>query len=231
MSDFEGINWNSFFVIEIIIIVIIKYNDIETTTTSAIFLYTIIWLGIFMSAETYIWQSRYNVGQIIADNFHGSFDPSKVVQKGRYSIFQIGYVKYPVPMDGKLQTLILPTDNIKKFKDCWVSNCFVERKHPISIPIICTKFLSKMSNDYNMQNIWFGDFSNEILFRNKEVEKLKEELDLVNIVSTKQQKALEDVHEYHEEFFETSTNISNKENKIQAFMNKIKNKFKGEEDE
>lgn len=116
------------------------------------------------------WVSRYHMGWVATNNFAGSILGDPIVLKDahgiRWAVFNTGVSLYPVPMQGKLATLILPFEQINKSGKNYVARTFVKRTPVRMIPPVVYKFLMHNKSNYNTTEVFYGKYDQEFMHEN-----------------------------------------------------------------
>ena len=115
-----------------------------------------------------LWKSRYNSYQVNVNGCHGSIygNPEYIrddsVRKGFvWAVFNLGHSTFPVSLRGKLKTLVVPADQLFPAGKGFNGQTLVQ-KYPLgSLPYPVHSYLRHNKNDFNLDNIFFGKYSQE----------------------------------------------------------------------
>jgi hypothetical protein len=119
-------------------------------------------LIIVLAGASAVWISRYYMPHVCVNGFSGSILGSPVVKmdiNGRkWLIFNTGEYLDPFHGRGKLATLVVPFDMMRKVGNSWVGIVSVSKKPLRLLRPVVFSFLSRNSGDYNLEVIYSGRF-------------------------------------------------------------------------
>jgi hypothetical protein len=148
---------------------------------------------LIVSGQTIMWISRYFMPHVAVNGFSGSIlgRPTYISQKYKskdkdnqektldytYAVFNTGESLEPFHIKGKLATLIVPSVALKRAGQNYLASTFV-KKFPVKfLPPDVYNYLIHHENDYNLENIYFGNFDEEFASENPDVTNFQDLLD------------------------------------------------------
>lgn len=126
---------------------------------------------LYFTGEYLIWMFRYYRPHVCVNGFSGSIEGRPRIE-GDYAIFACGYTDKPIAISGKLATLVVPKDHIKKAGRNYVGLTYVKWWPLLNLPHQVSHFLYHHEDQYNTQNIFFGYYSEEFLKANEKLPKM-----------------------------------------------------------
>lgn len=120
--------------------------------------------------KSIIWRSRYLAPQVTVNGCHGSiravpeYIPDKSMGKGldgnvfKWAVFNLGYSHFP-PLRGKLKTLVVPADQLKRVGDSFNGMTLVSLRPLTSLPSPVTAYFREAVGEYNLDSIYYGKYS------------------------------------------------------------------------
>lgn len=131
-------------------------------------------LALYYATEFVIWKGRYYMSQVCVNNFSGSI-LGRPIPKGKYAIFNCGEVIDPIHFRGKIATLVVPKDQLRKAGRNYVGLTFVKKTPLLLLPTVVHRFLYHHESEYNLDNVYFGEYSEKFLEANEELPDYEEE--------------------------------------------------------
>jgi hypothetical protein len=162
-----------------------------------------------------VWISRYYMPHVTVNGVGGSIEgpPTKIKDtQGRiWQIHKLGASKYPIPLPGKLGTLVVPDDLMKKAGARYVGLVRASKLPFKKLPPSVFNYIYHHKDGidgFNVKNVWFGKYTPADLRRITEVN-LRRDEELHDLYSryNSRQKLLEGDHEDIEELIETARRI------------------------
>jgi hypothetical protein len=133
-----------------------------------------------ISSQTVLWISRYKMPHVTVNNFSGSILGRPIVLQDNYGIkwalFNTGEFLEPFHGRGKLATLVVPFNQLKRAGRNYVGMAFVRRTPLRFLPPIVNKYLRFQAIDYNLKNIFFGKFSEDFEHANPDITSYEEKI-------------------------------------------------------
>lgn len=118
---------------------------------------------LYFVGEAVFWNARYHMPQVTVNGLSGSFNHRPVVV-GDYAIYSLGETIKPVYVSGKLSgepTLIVPVAHIKRAGKYHVGLTFVKITPLLNLPKHVFKYLFAHQRDFNIDDIYFGKYTEE----------------------------------------------------------------------
>lgn len=169
-----------------------------------------------------IWRSRYKANQVCVNGISGSIygkpEPVSDPTMGEgftWAVFNLGFSMLP-PLRGKLATLVVPWNQIYPAGKNYVGLTLVQKKPLESLPFKVVNFLRHNAGDFNLENVYFGQYSQEFIDNSGYSDDGKSELDLLstiesqNTLLTQLQKIVEGKFDSFEELKELADRVSGK---------------------
>lgn len=195
----------------------------------------IIVLGLsYFTGLYFFWFYRYWMPHVVCNGFSGSFGlrPEPI---GDYFVFGCGEVFDPVHIKGKIHTLVVPKRHMTKVGRNYVSVVRVKKTPLLNIPEDPARFLYHNKGNYNVDNIFYGEYSEEFMEANVNPLKLDEDLPkfmeerenfqrAINIRNRK----IEGDNDLFEEVMETASRLGRRKT-WKDFIPALKDKEEGEE--
>lgn len=126
----------------------------------------IVALFVLSMGQAAFWISRYYMSRVTVNGFNGSILGVPVIIKDKtgvdWAIFNTGNCQYPVPMRGKLATLVVPLCQLHQVGSNFIGTVFARRTPFRSLPNQVYLYLVHNKQDYNLTNVFFG-YYNELL--------------------------------------------------------------------
>lgn len=181
------------------------------------------WTAIFAVGELFVWISRYELPKVVTDSFNGSIyeNPDKI---GQFGVFNTGYSLYPVPMRGKLATLVIPLSQLRKYGGNFMSRCRVKKTPLNCLPPDVCRYLKRNDGRYNIKNIYFGDYSEKFSFENEIIPEMKEVTEDLNRQINEAREVIEGKNDMLVDEINKSRKLSDTENVLQKLLNAVKKK-------
>lgn len=135
-----------------------------------------------LSSQMVLWISRYYMPKVVVNGHNGSILGKPIIIKGsgsknnesdpiveNWAIFNTGESLEPFHLRGKLSVLVIPFDTLKTAGSNYISRVFVRRTPVMSLPSEVYSFLVHNSIDYNLENVYFGKFSEDFVDQNPDI--------------------------------------------------------------
>ena len=188
-----------------------------------------------------IWKSRYSSYSVNVNGCHGSIygkpeyikDVVMTKEGDRktfvWAVFNLGHSTFPISLRGKIATLVVPANQLYPVGKGFTGLTLVQKWPLGSLPPNVHRFLRNNSNDFNMENIFFGGFSQEYIDNSSEQADLKEQIIAKDILIGVLQKTIEHDFGNFEEIKEFSDRMSSNPTMIKKMISKVKNISKEED--
>lgn len=143
---------------------------------------------IYFSTSSIIWVSRYYMPHVAVNNFSGSILGRPIVINQQYrlkdklvnfsfAVFNTGEFLEPFHGKGKIATLVVPFTQLKSVGRNWIGTTFV-KKFPLKLlPPNVYNYLIHHKSEFNLENIYYGKYSEDFISSNPDVEMLEQQLE------------------------------------------------------
>lgn len=189
-------------------------------------LWSLIILLLFFASIYVIWLSRYYSNHVTCNGFSGSIDGRPVIV-GDWCIFACGTAKYPVYIEGKLATLIIPKIHVNRAGRNYVSKTLVSRFPFENLPHDIGSYIYHNRDHYNLKNIYFGKFSEEFVHNNPEILDYEDKIEKLQRAVNERNLIIERDHDIVVEKVKVAKEIV----KDESLGSKFKQMFKRNEEE
>lgn len=181
-----------------------------------------------------VWMSRYKSYQVNVNGCHGSvygkpeYVPDPSCGAGFvWAVFNLGHSTFPISLRGKLGTLVVPGNQVYPAGKGFVGLTLVQKWSLGSLPYPVQRFLRKNEADFNLDNIYFGKYSQEFVDKSGSERDLNAQITAQNNYIGVLEKTVEHDFGHFEEIKELSDRLNKTPNFIQKMTKKVMDK--GEE--
>ncbi|MEO5350530.1 MAG: hypothetical protein H7836_12920 [Magnetococcus sp. YQC-3] len=140
---------------------------------------------IYSSGQGIIWWSRYSLPHVSVNGHHGSIFGKPRIERDikgvEWAIFSTGFSLWPVPFHGKLSTLVVPANQIKKCGMGYIGLTYVRKFNAMTLPVRVNDLLLKHKSEYNLHNVYFGFASEEFKSEDPDVSALLSQLESLRL--------------------------------------------------
>lgn len=158
--------------------------------------------------KSVIWRSRAKGYQVTCDGVSGSIygkpeyvaDPS-MGKDFHWAVFNLGYSHLP-PLRGKLGTLVVPADQVYPAGKNYVGLTLVQKYPFARLPSPVQFFLRRNKGDFNVENVFYGKYSQQFIDNSGVELSLNEQIEAKNSLIGVYQKTIEHDFEHFEEIKE-----------------------------
>ncbi len=187
----------------------------------------IIFCLLYFASEFSFWYYRYFMPHVVTNNFTGSIG-GRPVPVGDYFIFQCGEVFDPIHLKGKLATLVVPKNHMVRAGKNYMSRVFVQKRTLVQFPEIIQRYIYHHSDNFNINNMFFGEYTEEFLHINEELPEYLEERANFNKQINIRNRMIEGDNDLLVEQMETARELGEK-SKFSGFLPFKKKKVEDEE--
>lgn len=178
------------------------------------------------SGKVAVWFSRYYMPKVCVNNFSGSILGKPVSIKDDngvdWAIFNTGESLEPVHLRGKLATLIVPLSAIKELGSNWAGSVFV-KKTPLNFtPPVAYNYLVHHSEDYNLENVYFGKFSTDFETTEPVISDYEEKIQALHSQINFRNDIIENRNDQLFEMYELGKKLSGNEKRWYDFLKRSK---------
>jgi hypothetical protein len=206
------------------------------------FPYSIPWIfGIiwFVSVgKSILWRSRYYGHHVCVDGIHGSIygkpdfvpDPSMnsdLDKNFHWAVFNLGFSLLP-PLRGKLGTLVLPANQLYEAGKNYIALTLCRKWELSQLPHAVSSHLRDNSNDYNLENIYYGKYSRNFIDNSGMESDLNTQIRTKDALIDSLLQTIKNKFAHYEELKTLVDIVGGKENWFKKVLGRVKSK---EEDE
>ena len=151
--------------------------------------------ALIISGQTIIWWSRYGMPKVVLNGFNGSIWGRPVPvrdNKGKlWAVFNTGVFKEPVHGKGKLATVIVPWNQLKKSGMNYHGSTLVQKKPFKLLPTFLFNYLRYNKENFNINKIYFGFVDEKFSHENPKFEDVQAEIESLNSLINSQRLKIE----------------------------------------
>ncbi len=181
-----------------------------------------------------LWKARYKSYQVVVNGCHGSiygkpdYVPDSSVKKGFcWAVFNLGHSTFPVSLRGKLATLVIPADQIYSAGKSFMGLTLVQKFPLGGLPPKVNFFLRKNKEDFNLDVIYFGKYSQKFIDNSGDETDLSSQITAKDTLINVLNKTIE--HDFGN--FEEIKEFADRMTRDKTFVRKMIDKVKGVNDE
>jgi len=121
--------------------------------------------SLYAFCEYGFWVSRYKQPHVTVAGHCGSIQGRPHVV-GDWAIFPCGFALYPVPLPGKISTLVVPKNQIRKAHRSFTGLTSVKPTPLLNLPPEVNSYVEGAGDTFNKENIFFGRYSEQFILDN-----------------------------------------------------------------
>ena len=176
-----------------------------------------------------LWKARYRCYQVCVNGCHGSiygkpeFIPDSTMGEGfMWAVFNLGHSTFPVSLRGKLATLIVPADQLYSAGKSFIGLTLVQKWALNILPPDVSTFLRRNEEDFNLDNIYFGKYSQTFIDNSGKEMSLNSQINAKNSEIDILRKCMENKFGDFEEIKEFADRMNSNKGVIPKLINKVK---------